>query len=240
MKNFWNINNKDILFKIQLSISLIVILFLVITGSTYAYLYAIDYDNNTIGGDMATVNLTLSVNRIFPKSSVENTGVLVPQISTDVNSPLETALKSGCVDGNKNVVCHVYEIVVKNNGGTATLLVDGTALFYGDAELTTSVSNTMPNLRWKIIDSVNVTTPSNSSLGSNIDRIANNSEDNVFVSNVSLATNVERKYYMIVWINETGTNQSIDVGNSFYGEIKFDSSVGDGVTATFTNYTIVS
>ena len=100
----------------------------------------------------------------------------------------------------------------------------------------------MPNLRWKLVDSVNVTTPNNSVLGTNIDRVANNSDsgDNVFVSNVSLATNVERKYYMIVWINETGTNQAIDVGNSFYGEIKFVSSIGEGVTATFTNYTIVS
>lgn len=242
MKNFWNTNNKEILVKVQLFISLIVILFLVITGSTYAYLYATDYDNNTIGGDMATVNLTVSVNRVFPKNGVENTGVLVPQISTEVNSPLGTALKSGCVDDNKNVVCHVYEIIAKNNGGTATLLVDGSALFYGDSELTTNISNTMPNLRWKLVDSVNVTTPNNSVLGTNIDRVANNSDsgDNVFVSNVSLATNVERKYYMIVWINETGANQTIDVGNSFYGEIKFVSSIGEGVTATFTNYTIVS
>ena len=90
--------------KSQLTITLLLVLFISITGTTYAY-FAIGADNNTLTGDMSTVNLTLDVSRIFPLESSDNTGVLVPQLSTSesATSPLANALKSGCVDSNKNV-----------------------------------------------------------------------------------------------------------------------------------------
>ena len=114
--------------KTQLTITLIIILLLSITGTTYAYFAISETNNNTITGDAATVNLTLNVTRVFPTESSTNTGVLVPQLSTSASatSPLATAVKSGCVDGNKNVVCHVYKIVIQNIGGSATQVVTGT------------------------------------------------------------------------------------------------------------------
>ena len=97
----------------------------------------------------------------------------------------------------------------------------------------------MPNLKWKLIDSVDVVTPANSVLGSRSDLEANdNSSNGKFVSSLSLATNVVRNYYVIIWINETGTDQtdkstSIDNPKVFYGKVQFDSSNGTGVTSTF-------
>lgn len=226
--------------KNQVLITLIMVLFFCITGATYAYFAISAVDNTTITGAAATVNLTLDVKKIFPATD-DNTGVLVPQLSTSASasSPLSTALKSGCVDANKNVVCQVYRISIQNKGGSATQVVDGKILFYSDATLKTNVHTAMPNLKWKLIDSVDAVTPANSVLGSRSDLEANdNSSNGKFVSSLSLATNVVRNYYVIIWINETGTDQtdkstSIDNPKVFYGKVQFDSSNGTGVTSTF-------
>ncbi len=226
--------------KNQVLITLIMVLFFCITGATYAYFAISAVDNTTITGAAATVNLTLDVKKIFPATD-DNTGVLVPQLSTSASasSPLSTALKNGCVDANKNVVCQVYRISIQNKGGSATQVVDGKILFYSDATLKTNVHTAMPNLKWKLIDSVDAVTPANSVLGSRSDLEANdNSSNGKFVSSLSLATNVIRNYYVIIWINETGTDQtdkstSIDNPKVFYGKVQFDSSNGTGVTSTF-------
>ena len=226
--------------KNQVLITLIMVLFFCITGATYAYFAISAVDNTTITGAAATVNLTLDVKKIFPATD-DNTGVLVPQLSTSASasSPLSTALKNGCVDANKNVVCQVYRISIQNKGGSATQVVDGKILFYSDATLKTNVHTAMPNLKWKLIDSVDAVTPANSVLGSRSDLEANdNSSNGKFVSSLSLATNVVRNYYVIIWINETGDDQtdkstSIDNPKVFYGKVQFDSSNGTGVTSTF-------
>lgn len=230
---FEEINHQKVFTKTQLTITLVLVLFLTVTGTTYAY-FAISATNNTITGNAATVNLTLTVDRVFPTSSSTNTGAMVPQLSTSgsSSSALSSALKNGCVDSNTNVVCQVYQITIANQGGTATQVVDGMVSFYGNSALTTDAHTTMPNLKWKLITSVDVTTPTNSVLGTNVDNEAN-FNDNLFVTNLTLATNDSYTYYMIVWINETNAVQTSEPGKSFYGKIQFDSSNGTGVTSTF-------
>lgn len=229
--------------KLQVLITLVIFLSFCITGVTYAYFAISASDNNTITGNAATVNLTLNVTKIFPTSANTNTGVMVPQLSNSgsENSPLSSALKNGCVDGNKNVVCQVYQITIENKGGTATQVVDGTVLFYGNTAQTTPATNIMPNLKWKLITSADATNPSQSALGANTDLSANTNETTgKFASNLTLTTNAKKEYYMIIWINETNADQS-DASSSatpnnpktFYGLVKFDSSNGTGVTSTF-------
>lgn len=233
-----NINNIT---KLQLSITLILILFICVTGATYAYFAISATNNNTITGNAATVNLTLNVEKVFPKETSENTGVIVPQLSTSgsATSPLANALKSECVDANENVVCQLYKITIENKGGTATQVVDGAVSFFGNSTMTTDITTTMPNLKWKLIESVDTATPTNSKLGTNSDNTANSTDTN-FISNLTLSTNVSKNYYMIIWINETRNDQPIDVTtdpenpNTFYGKIEFTSTNGTGVTSTFT------
>ena len=221
--------------KMQLTITLILVLFLSITSATYAYFAISAINDNTVTGNAATVNLTLTVTKLFPTSSSTNTGVLVPQlsISGSATSPLATALKNGCVDNNQNVVCQVYKITIQNVGGTATQVVDGKVSFYGNTEMTTDVHSTMQNLKWKLITSVDTTTPANSVLGTNTDLEANSS-DNVFADDVTLVTNAKYDYYMIIWINEINADQPVEPGKSFYGKIQFNSANGTGVTSTFS------
>lgn len=230
------LNKKGSLTKVQLTVTLILILLCSVTGATYAY-FAFSVSNNvTINGEAATVNLTLDVVRVFPVDD-ENTGVMVPQLSVSgkANSPLSSALKNGCVDDNGNVICQVYKIDIQNLGGTATQVVDGNVLFYSDAAMTQDVSTTIPNLRWKLITSADATTPSNSMLGTNADLVADANDDNIFADDVIMPTNQKFTYYMIVWLNETGELQSVDAGKPYYAMIHFESSNGTGVTSAFTS-----
>ena len=203
--------------RIQYLISVILIIFLTVTGATYAYFAVAGVNEGTITGNMATVNLTLDVKKIFPSASSTNTGVMVPQLSVSGSndSPLSSALKNGCVDGNGNVICQVYEIKIANIGGSATQVVDGSISFYGNAAMTTDVSVNMPSLKWKRITSINTTTPSNSVLGSNVD-LAANFNKNIFADDIILATNDNYTYYIIIWINETNNDQVVDEGKSFF------------------------
>ncbi|MBQ8681352.1 MAG: hypothetical protein IJ509_00350 [Bacilli bacterium] len=240
MNIYENNKPKKQLTKVQLTITLILILFFSITGATYAYLAISAINNNTITGIAATVNLTLDVTKIFPTAASTNTGVMVPQLSTSESntSALSTALKNGCIDANNNVVCQVYKIDIENDGGTATQVVDGWVSFYSDSAMTTDVSTVMPNLRWKLIDSIDTITPANSVLGTNTD-LAANANENVFANDITMVTDSSFTYYMIIWINETNADQSDKSTSSsnpkrFYGKIEFNSSNGTGVTSTFT------
>lgn len=222
--------DEFVITKIQFSVTIILVMIVSITGFTYAYFAISASDSNTITGSAATVDLTLRVEKKFPLASVDNTGVLVPQLSTS----LSNALRSGCVDGNGNIICQVYEIAIKNNGGSATQVVDGMVSFYGNSGLTVDINTVMPNLRWKLITSIDTGVPSNSVLGGNSDLIASRNSS-IFADDVLLNTGREYVYYMIVWIDETNEEQDIDEGSSFYAVVEFDSSNGTGVTSTFTS-----
>ena len=233
LKNMKKINDFD---KLQLMISLILIWFVTIVGATYAYFSISEVEDDIITGNMATVKLDLDVEKVFPVDD-NNTGVLVPQVSFSgsENSPLSSALKSGCVDANGNLVCQVYKVFIKNDGGSATLVVDGSIHFYSDTLLSVDVQLAMPNLRWKLIDFADKVSFSNSVLGTNYDIIADSSgDDNIFANDLTLVTNQSKIYYIIIWIDESGSEQ-IDVGNSFYASIEVNASNGTGVTATFAS-----
>ena len=215
----------------KITIILIFITFISVLSSTYAYFYFAKDNRTTLTGDMATVSLELNVERLLPVK--ESTGVMVPQksVSGSSSSALSSALKKGCVDDNQNIVCQVYQITVTNDSGSATEVVDGEVSFYSNQELTENSQVKMPNLRWKLITSVDTVNNNNSVLGTNTDNIASATPAK-FAQNIELKTNDTETYLMIIWFNETGVDQ-IDKANTFYGKIEFNSSNGTGITATF-------
>ena len=231
-----NDKNEKKIKKTQLMISLILFLILTITSATYAY-YALSHTiTNATSGNMATVNLTLNVRKVFPKETTENNGVFVPQLST--NSALSDAIKGTCVDGNKNLACQVYEITIENRGGTATEVVDGRLSFFSNEAMTQNIATYMPNLRWKLVSSIDETTPTNSVLGNNTNNVANSTPRH-FVSNLTLVKDSIFKYYIAIWIEETNTDQvdksTEELIKTFYGRVNVDSSNGTGVTASFSS-----
>lgn len=219
------------IFTNKITIILVLVTFLSVVSSTYAYLFFTTNDQTTIKGNMSTVNLKIKISQVLPIKA--STGVMVPQksISGSSTSDLATALKNGCVDDNKNIDCQVYKIEIQNKTGKATEIVDGKISFFANKTMTESSDTKMPNLSWKLITSVDTTNNSNSILGTNTDNKASATPTN-FVKEVELSTGKKKTYYMIIWFNKTNSSQ-INKNSTFYGKIEFDSSNGTGVTATF-------
>lgn len=186
---------------------IIIVYFITVTGSTYAYFALSASSDNKISGTTATANLALTVSKVFPS----NTNNLVPQLESALGSAISSTYK--CVDGNNNNVCQVYKITIKNTS-TASVDISGYIHFSG-------VTN-LPNLKWRLLDSESILGTHNSYNASGA--------DNLFVDRVKLSSNQTNNYYMVIWINETNSAQS-DTG-TFGATISFKSSNGTGVTST--------
>lgn len=207
-------NKKKIL---TYSIFAVILLILLVVGSTYAFFNASVSNNNGIkGGTASAPNLELTVNKISTGAS----GNLIP-LDNDVNS-LTSAVRGygftgtvydntkSCIDKNGYSVCQVYEITIKNNSTASVVLNGGVTVLEG---------RETPNVACAVMNtSISVT--NNASCISNTS-IANN------VKFESGETNI---YYIMVYINNLHKEQ-YDAGD-FFGTVSF-SSVNGGVTADF-------
>lgn len=196
---------------------LIIFLFISVTGTTYAYLYASDSINDAITGDMAKVDLDLDVDRVLP-------------VDEDVNASLifrfdELAdnLNSGCIDEDGDYsLCQLYKITLRNNDGAVNTKVKGSLSFD---------NKTIPNLSWILLGNTYSasTNYTSSMLGNSFNRAS--STFTSFVDDYLLYSGNEVTYYILIWINEIDEIQ-YDKG-TYTGVVKFEDSNGKGVTAEF-------
>ena len=100
-----------------------------IIGATFAYFTASASNNATITGNMATVKLSLSVDKV---TTVDETkGGMIPMSNGMVENAVNDAENEVCVDDNGNAVCQIYKITL-TNASSAGQLVDGyVSLKYG-------------------------------------------------------------------------------------------------------------
>lgn len=226
--------------KILVVIVMIAALMFCTTGATFAYLSLEATNDNEIEGTIASASLTLTVTQATLKTT--NTGVIVPQLESALNTAMSTT--NQCVDGNGNIVCKAYTITI-TNGSTAAVKVKGTIQF---TELpTVSIPTTTTNLRWKRVNSANTvgslsttTIPAAAAVTastSTIDLTSGNSctttnnVDSDGCTQVSLAANGgTTTYYIVVWLNEVNVAQ--DDSGDFAATIHFESQNGTGITST--------
>lgn len=213
MDNKSNFVNK----RIFLLIALILGVMVIVTSSTYAYLFYSANVDNVIGGDMASVNLELDVDMVLPVSDTVKPTLLFGF------SELADNLNNGCIDEDGDyALCQLYKINLKNNSGGVNTDIKGSLRFE---------NATLPNLSWILLDG-----EYNSSIDYTSDMLGDSfntasSTYNSFVDNYLLTSGNEVTYYILVWINEIDEIQ-YDSG-SYTGVVKFEDSNGEGVTAEF-------
>ena len=189
--------------------SLVGVLTLVVAiiGATYAYFAAADNDTETITGTAATAGLDLT---ITPKLPTDKTKQLIPQKSAAINN----AIKASCVDANRNGICQLYELKIKNTGN-AQIKVDGKITF------TTPTTN----LKWAM--------SSTADSGFSTTGTAATTTAQAIESAVTITGGTTHTIYIAVWIHETGEQQN-DAG-TFTASVNYTSSDGNGVTSTITS-----
>ena len=195
--------------KILTLIVLIATIMITTTSATYAFLAFSATNTTAVTGTVAEGGLTLTVTESALKSG--NTGKMVPQLESALGNAINTTNK--CVDGNNNIICKVYTIVA-TSGSSVTMPATASIQFSNIA--------TTPNLKWKLIS--NATT-----IGSvGTATAASTSKVNFATPTFSNSTKTFT-YYMVVWINETGSAQT-DSG-TWNATISFDTANG-GITST--------
>lgn len=124
-------------------------LMIAIMGATFAYYTATATNNNTIIGNMATINFDLSVAKVTDADDTK--GGMIPMS----NNMMEQALQSSngiCIDNNGNAVCQVFKITVVNSS-TASMFLDGYVSLNGGSGTPEDYANYTQNtakttMRW--------------------------------------------------------------------------------------------
>lgn len=230
--------------KIFTMVVLVFTLMICTTGATYAYFAITSPSNTSMTGTAATAELTLSVTRLAPTTAkwTSSTQKMVPQYEKVGGSGAElltTAMNTtnSCVDGNGNVICQVYEIKL-TNGGTSKLSVNGNVTF----TWTTTFTNLKYRLKANETTQLNATTAVNSTNlgGQTSSSIAKDSAINL-ADKKTLVVNGSYYWYIVFWINETGTNQNTTDTGTFTSTVTFNPvnpTTGEtlsGVTSTITS-----
>jgi len=177
---------------------------------TYTFsFFEIEAENTTvIKGEAATANLTVNVNKIAPSEETELG--LIPQLSEYITTAVVGRNNKSCIDDNGNEVCQVYQIHV-TNVSTTSVNVDGIVNL-------TAGSNS--NLKWaQISHAVNTQNQTKPTLLSEV----NNHDYQELVTNETFTGGQEKDYYIVVWIEETGSPQT-DRGE-FSGVVRFATAV---------------
>lgn len=186
----------------------VTVLVVAVAGSAYAFFAASATDTGTIKGDTLDIKLGLKVEKVST-----GTGNLIPiHDGSNAASQLAKAASasSSCVDDNGRTVCHIYKITISNTGGD-NATVNSTVALTGSA-----------NLKWANMS--NQTT-----VGA-----THAKTDTTVATNASVNAGGNSVQYIMVYINNTGDNQTAaDGGTSFSGVITVTASTGEAVQATF-------
>lgn len=211
-----------------ISIVLVGILTIVvaIAGASFAFFQVtVTSDANKIKGESAFTStaLEVTITQKLPETA-NNTKKLIPQLGTYINSAVSTTNK--CVDGNGNLVCRVYEVKVTNKTTTP---------YYITGTMNLTAPNTMPNLKWS-----KSTTANSGFTAAGYTKAVTNVLDpskGATASTTLLSASGSHTFYLVFWIQETGSAQT-DTG-TFTASLTFNgyssstvSNATQGVTST--------
>ena len=198
-------------------------LIVAIIGASFAFFSASAENTGSINGTAAKAGLTLDVTEV-----TTGTGVMVPQLSTAIQSAVTGTDSKSCIDGNGNTVCKVYKITVTNTGTSATVL-------YGTLALAAEDGSTMTNLMWG--KGTDGTTGYGATYAYTEQDLVNPGEsgNDALTLQAAGTAGASQDYYVVVFINETKGNQNTTDTGSFKGTVSFNSAEGSGVTSTFTS-----
>lgn len=190
--------------KILVSVLAVILITTLTVGVTYAYLVAHDSQN-------ITVKSASGINSVLTLTTVKETSNMVPIM----DNKIVTAIKNNCVDKNNYDVCSLYNVKLTNTSSVESL--------YGYVR-TVSSSYTTTNLRYQIFDSsYNAVT--------DVMTISNSSDGFVYFekssSKLTITSNGTKNYYFVIWLTDTGAEQSSDYSKVFNGAIGFEL-IGSG------------
>lgn len=145
-------SNKSNVTKVFYGVIGVSTLMLAIIGATFAYFTATQSNATVIKGNMATIDMDVTVTKVT--SLEDKKGGVVPLSNNMIEAAVLNSNKKGvCVDDNGNAVCQIYKIAVINKS-TASMFVDGYVNLSRGSGVETDVisggrtTSNMTTMRW--------------------------------------------------------------------------------------------
>ncbi len=219
-------------------------LIVALISGTFAYFTAQASDTTTVKGTIASTSLSMAVTPIPYTKTAANGTNLIPMDTTSMAN-LNTALTNSCIDKNGYTACQVYRIAITVPANSPRIAITG------KVNVAANTGSAIPNLTYTVLGAqttgttqavmTDLTTSAayynakktlgNDLVFSSIDTTT--SPQNGYLAATTTAT-ATYNYYLIVWLEDTGTVQNtIDYG-SFVGTVSVNSASGN-ITATFSS-----
>lgn len=200
--------------KILITIFAVVVICIVIFGTTYAFLL-VSNSSGGIAGKTESFEVDLNVTDVYKASK------MVPLEDNLVVSAIKKS-SNKCIDSKGYEVCSLYNLTLTNDGNNEIL--------NGYVKTSSSTYET-DNLKYQIYDT-------NYNAISDVMTISRTKDEMVYFDNSGTRVSVNlgnttTNYYLVVWLTETGSTQKIDYSKAFSGKIGFESSTGSIVEASF-------
>ena len=188
------------------TIILVLIVFIVGVGITYAY-YAFSYEEDSvIVGNVIAIDVDLEVDLV-----VGTNEEMVPLNNSSLSNAINGvgSTNGACVDAVGNLSCQVYKITLINNGSRVKH-INGTIELYAKA----GTGNVYNNLKWREL--TNPTTIKSES-------VVNGMEESFLVTDLTMESKTEKIWYIAVWISETDYDQRETDKGDFGGIVTFEA-----------------
>lgn len=214
-----------------------------IIGATFAYFSASASDATKITGNTAEaggVNLEITPvtetgTDMLPLNLLGDDMKTAPTTGDQFADAIGTTKGASCVDSNGNKVCQVYSIKVSNQSTKSTIQVRGTLNLASEAT----------NMKWQLLTNATSTeraafatvvgtgTPGDITVG------GNTGGTGAAAASQTLAARGDATYYVLIWLEETGSAQeTADANKTFKGTVNFEAvdaqGTKSGLTASFT------
>ena len=210
-----------------------------IIGATFAF-FSANATNEDITGstaaaggvELAVTPITATGSNMIPLNLQDNTNPA--NAATGDADQFAKALTGKCKDANGNNVCQIYSITVTNKSTTSAVQVRGTL---------TLDTGAAANMKWQLL--TNDTATTRATFATTVDKgVAgdvtvggNTSKDGTGTTAASqtLAASGTATYYVLVWLEETGSAQeTTDAAKAFKGTVTFNAVDAGGNTSGLT------
>ena len=184
-----------------------------IIGATFAFFSAQATNNTDVKGTTAKgAALAIAITKVSDEATSKN---MIPMLSTDLQKGVTGTNSKSCIDANGNTVCQVYKVTVTNGSEDIGLNVKGTM----------NLTSTGKNMKWQLLtDATHVNAEATT---------VDQGTDGVITANQALTVSGSHDFYLVIWLNDTGSAQDKDdAGKEFTGTVTFNGVNSDGSSAT--------
>lgn len=216
-------------------------LIVAIIGATFAYFSASTQSpEDAVNLQAYEFKLGLSMN---PVAGFNGSGLIPMNPTTEIegapegnNTNLMYALNEAekkCVDSNNLQVCALYEVVIENSADN-TVTLNGILRTVANNPGTGETATAFTDLKYQSLEGTLEDGFTLGSITGDINTTPDEPGKGIQIAPITIEGNSSATTYVLIYLNETGSDQSSIMGASYQGQVIYTSEGDNGNTLTGT------